>query len=588
MRLAITLPLSVVAGLSTGFAIFRAPHPAASPTPNAVRVSENATQSTATSDSNATTDAKTQRLITAALRKGNSNERENEVYLAIEALNADDFPRLLGNDAAFKAMIEKIADADWPTGPNLISGLIGRWLEVDRDAVIAWAPHALDLFTKEESADNWLLNLLSARIPEEMLALVSSRKEAKERTNIIKNAIPKLVAKDLSKARAWVANLTDPNDRREAETALQRGTVEVDPLLAIEMAESTKSRSDANNLLYFAAQSAAKMGPGILRQLVTMPMKPWMTAPLINELAERDPDLAVELVMKSRSDGYDASPSLCTAFAAMARRDPSLCMAKLEELKGRERAAAISTIGYNWASNDPAAALSWLMQQPVSERSSYHIGSSGTSNDTVVMGFSDWIQNAPAEARAWADALPPNATRDQLQIEVARVLATRGEYGEATRVLANLGKDVSPNAVAQVASTWARRDPRAAAEWAIAQEPGTAQSRALAGIVGTWADDDQAGVENWLAQFPPGETRDRSVKEFLFRRNSWTTTREQRTAEFDAWFGYIDDPWQRAQVARSSFRQRKLHDPAAARAWLSSLQNVDPEIIRTILRDNAD
>jgi hypothetical protein len=291
--------------------------------------------------------------------------------------------------------------------------------------------------------------------------------------------------------------------------------------------------------------------------------------------------------MKSRGDGGDNSVALCEAFAAMARRDRSQCLAKLEELQGPDLAAAVSAIGYTWATQDPTAGLAWLMQRPAAERSSYYIRTTG-NNDMLVQGFSDWMGNSPAEAQAWAAALPEGATRDELQSAILRVLASRGEPAEAISALTRLGKAADPAAVAQIAGAWARKDPQAAAEWAISQQPGPAQSRALAEVVGTWANDDQQGVEKWLAEFPPGEARDRSVRAFLWRRNAWTVGEEQRMAEFDTWFGLIDDPWHRALVARSNFFQRKSRDPEAARAWLSSLQNVDPEIIRATLRDHLN
>jgi hypothetical protein len=541
----------------------------------------------ARSDSTASTDVKAQRLV-AAVRKGDRIERENEMYLAIETLSSEDLRQLVGNGKALEAMVEKMTDIDWQTGRNLFSGLIARWLELDRSAVIAWVPHALDLFPKGKSAGGWMFDALAARMPEEMLALVPSRKEGSDRADIIRRALRNLAAKDSAKAREWLDQCTEPNDRREAETAFHLGLVQSDPLRAIELAESMANRSDAGNLLHSAAVSAGKMGPGILRQLANMPMKPWMATALINQFAERNPNLALELAMNLRGDGNDANSALCTAFAALTKRDPAQSLAKLEGLQGPDLAAAVSAIGYAWAAQDPKAALSWLMQRPVAERSNFNIRSVGESNDTLVMGFSGWMDNAPAEARAWADALPEGATRDMLQARIARALAADGKPAEAIQVLTRLGKAADPKELEEIARAWARRDPQAAADWAITQQPGPAQSRSLAGIVGTWANDDQHGVENWLAQFPPGEARDRSVSAFLWRSSAWTTSKDQRLGEFDTWFDLIDDPWQRALLARSSFWQRKSRDPAAARAWLSSLQNVDPELIRATLRDDPN
>ena len=137
-----------------------------------------------------------------------------------------------------------------------------------------------------------------------------------------------------------------------------------------------------------------------------------------------------------------------------------------------------------------------------------------------------------------------------MQTQLARLLAARGRPDEATQVVARLGQAADPKALADIASAWAQSDPRAAANWAIAQEPGPTQIRALAGIVRTWANDDEQAVENWLAQFPPGEVRDRTIVSFLSRTGEWPAGTEERIAEFDAWFDPVDDPWQRALAAR--------------------------------------
>ena len=184
------------------------------------------------------------------------------------------------------------------------------------------------------------------------------------------------------------------------------------------------------------------------------------------------------------------------------------------------------------------------------------------------------------------DALPAGDIRNAVQAQFARALADRGDSAEATQVLARLGPAADAKAIREVASIWARRDPNAAADWAIAQEPGPAQNSALAGIVSTWANDNPRGVEDWLAQFPAGEARDRSVAAFLARGSSWSAGSAEQLAEFDAWFGLIDDPWSRAQAAVQSFWRRKERDPAGARAWLAALPNLDPEVVRITPRDD--
>jgi hypothetical protein len=114
---------------------------------------------------------------------------------------------------------------------------------------------------------------------------------------------------------------------------MRLGTVQADPLRAIELAGSIESRQEANELLLAATASAAKMGTGVLRQLATTPMKPWMLWPILSEFSARDPELAVDLVLNSGAEGMIASNTLQNAFAALTQRDEGQSISKLEGLK---------------------------------------------------------------------------------------------------------------------------------------------------------------------------------------------------------------------------------------------------------------
>jgi hypothetical protein len=251
----------------------------------ALRERERSTDAAAWPDSPAATDAKAQRLVAAALRKGNPMERDNELYLAIEAFTAEDFRRLVADVGALKAMAEKLRGIDGDTSKALASAMIGRWLAVDPGTVMTWAPRMLELIPANQDARSYILDALAAKRPEEMLALVPSRKDAKERAEIISRALRELAQHDPAKARAWLAGCTDAADRRVAEKAVRLGMVQADPLRAVELAGSIENREEASTLLGAAAERAAKMGTGVLRQLATTPMKPWMLSSILNELA---------------------------------------------------------------------------------------------------------------------------------------------------------------------------------------------------------------------------------------------------------------------------------------------------------------
>lgn len=583
MRSIVILPLSLVAGLATGFAFFRGPSPLSRSEEAALGGTGTAADARAWPDSPGATDAKAQRLIAAALRKGSRMERQEELYLAIEALTADDLHRLVADFGALKAMAEKLDGMDWQTTGPLASGLIARWLVVDPGTVMTWAPRMLELVPKDQNARGLILDALAKKRPKETLELVAGRKDARERAEIISRALRELAIQDLPKARAWLEACSDPEDRRAAEKAVRAGTVQADPLRAIELAGSIKDRNEAAQLINAAAQRAAKIGIGTLRALATMPMEPWMTAQVSGVLAERDPELAVELALKSNAEPNASAQALRQGFSSLALRDPTAAIARMENLSGRQLGTAVSSIGMIWAMRDPVAALTWLSALTPEQR--VNPDSWGGDSDTFLQVYVNWANREQGAARAWADALPAGATRDAVQTRLAQALAAQDQPAEAAKLLARLGSAADPKAFASVADAWAGRDPQAAADWALAQPPGPTQSRALASIVGRWANDNPQGVGDWLAQFPAGEARDRSVAAFLSRNSAWVGSDAERVGEFDAWFELIDDPWQRAQVAVQNFWARRTRDSAGARTWLASLPNVDPEIVRIFLRD---
>jgi hypothetical protein len=537
--------------------------------------------------SGASMEAKTAHVISVATRKTGYSTRENDLYLAIEAFGAEDLRRLAGDFDAFKTMAEKLRKTSSHTRDTVVSALLERWLSLDPAGASAWLPQALEKIPAKDNLRTTIVSIFAKERPMDVLALVNPKRDASERASLISPALRQLAAHDLPRAQAWLDACTDEDDRLAASRGMRAGIVEADPLRAIEMAGAAKSRFEGSQLLNSAAQYAANTGKGVLRQLVTMPMEPWMLSIVLRSFADQDPALAVDLALQSLVDSDDPDGTAYgtkIAFAALAKRDPAQAIAKIEGLAGLEVSTAVSAIASSWVARDPAAALSWLAGKPPSERMD-NDRSYANSSDSLVHGFYDWTRGDLNAARAWAAALPAGETHDLLHAVLGRTLAERGNLAGAMQVMANLGKAADPKAIGDIAEAWAREDPQAAADWAIAQPLGPAQSSALAGVVATWANDNPRGVQEWLAQFPAGEARDRSVCTYLERSGAWALSSEARIAEFDTWFDLIGDPWQRAQAAIDNYWARQTLNPEAARAWLTSLPNVDPELIRRTLRE---
>jgi len=346
---------------------------------------------------------KTQHLIDVALEQGSKEKQHREVYRAIQALTAEDFREWLANPEAWKTLAAKLEKGSGGIEERLAESLAIRWLEVEPDGVATWAPRALDLIPQTKLR-RFFLETLAEKRPEDALAMLPWRKDPKGRAAMIAIALRELAIKNGTKARAWLEGCTDPSDRVAAEKAFRLGTVEADPLKAIELASAMTNRGEASEMLRAAATSAAKRNPGLLRELVTASMPGWMLAVVLDDFPERDPETAVELMKNATGSEVNLSFALERAFTTLAERNRTEAMAKLEGLTPRQRGTALAAIAGQWAWSDPVAAMNWLASQPPADRTDENRPMA--DRDTLTVTFGTWVQRQPAEARAWAALCP--------------------------------------------------------------------------------------------------------------------------------------------------------------------------------------
>ena len=207
-----------------------------------------------------------------------------------------------------------------------------------------------------------------------------------------------------------------------------------------------------------------------------------------------------------------------------------------------------------------------------------------SGNDVLVTMFSSWASDSPSDARTWADALPEGTTRHAVQSALAGSLAANGEFVQAAHVLARLGSAADAKAVADVAGTWARRDPQAVLNGRSRRRRDRRKARPRRHR-SNWANAIRK-VGNWRHNFRPRSTRS-IVGAFFGGAAAWTGGNDERMQEFDRWFDLIDDPWRRAQVARSSFGSGSgAIPPEHVRALITNKRRSG--IDRMTLRDNSD
>ncbi len=580
MRLVVALPLSLAAGLASGFVCFRETAPGRSAKAAvANRKAVGIAASTATVVPAEDTEARAQRLIAIAAGGGEWREQYSELYLAIQSFTAGDFDHWLNDPAALKAVLDRMKSTPIGTFDSIIHSLIARWIALDPEAVATWAPRLLKTFPSSYEYFHIREALIKKR-PDVVLAFMESNGELTAWNEPLEKTVCALAARDERKAREWMKTITDPATRAEAEMALWTGIVQADPLRVVELASPLTKRSHAQSLLAQAAMTASEKGTSALRRLVTAPMPDWMRAYILHHLADRDPDTVLDLASKITAAEEKLQFGVELAMKAMARRDLEKAKAKIDDLPEMLRDTAVKAVATQWAQTNRMAALHWQAGLSKTERKGP--GEYGG----FIASLTALAEHDPTAARAAGETLPAGEVRNEALGRLAEsFVRDGGDYDEAVRTYGLMGEAANLEKLSDATQRWASRNPQAAAEWATARPTAALQIRALSDVVSIWGDADPTAVQAWLTQFPAGEVRDHSIAAFLLREKSGSPDVTVLPAEFDTWFEVMEDPWQRTRVARRSYEERKKTDPAAARTWLASLPRLDAEVVRITLRD---
>ncbi|MGJ3242662.1 MAG: hypothetical protein ACFE0O_06905 [Opitutales bacterium] len=191
----------------------------------------------------------------------------------------------------------------------------------------------------------------------------------------------------------------------------------------------------------------------------------------------------------------------------------------------------------------------------------FMVGSSGTQERPAPGSTSE--ATAPTPADQQATGRPAPATQRPVQSPAGGagapepdpgslfVWAERTEDPETARLMTELAVRL-----------WQRTDPRAAANWVLAQRGREDREALMYAVLVPWFDRDSLAVSRWLNTLPNDPVLDSAIGYLA------TTAARDDPAAAMSWAASITDPKRREThqlaVAVQWFRQ----DPAAARAWL--------------------
>ncbi len=196
----------------------------------------------------------------------------------------------------------------------------------------------------------------------------------------------------------------------------------------------------------------------------------------------------------------------------------------------------IRSLSWNWAMQDPAAALTWIgniatgrtydqavnyalqkLDSTAPTDAAAFIGQmadASTRDGAITQLAGAWAQSDLDGALTWAQALPATdgKARGSALNQAMANWETNDPTGAAAYIDQNLRNDPNFNSVAnQLANKWVAADPSAALAWASSLPPGQAQTDSLATIFGNFTKADPTSAWAQVQQLPDGEARNKAM-----------------------------------------------------------------------------
>ena len=557
-------------------------------------------------------DASVADSILAAVHVRDYFRRRHDIYAVGQQLNRE----------TIRAAMEATQQFSETDRENAQDALVARWLELDPAAAYEWVGvlpkqgqrmdlmreffHSMGLrdpataltFLAQYNAgpnrgEDFTYNVFQAWSVHDPSAAADAALslQKKERGSALSVALGRWAKRDPQGALARVAQLTDPELRRDQLRNVLHKWAEEDPQAAVNHALNLPPGKERNDALASVVSGAASADHDVALRLVgQMPAGTARIETLtrvVRELGYYEPKVAAEFVL-ALPPGRQGD-SVYQVASSLARQDHATAIewaGRLTSASARE--AAMRTIVQEWSSDDPRAAAQ------------YCVGNALGTPEPVGSVVANWARTDAREALAWAGALPAGPQRDtalaggiaalggsdpQEAATLATTMLSGQKQSQAFGSIAEAwaAKDpgaaaawagqlsdrtVRTNALSSVASAWVRQDPAAAAAWA-AHSPESAH--ALSTISREWAVQDSKTAAKWLDTLPSGGTRDSAVMGF----SQAVTDADPEGAA--AWAATIAQPQQRDNAISQVFQQWKRTDPKSAEAWLRATPALSAE-----------
>ncbi len=354
---------------------------------------------------------------------------------------------------------------------------------------------------------------------------------------------------DLGKALSNAAEITDPQQRQQAHATILSTVAQRDPLKALDLLDKNPllSRNGQGRDPSQAAVSALQIPAGIRRQQAL--------GGLMQSWATRDPDAAWAWANGLESP-QDRLVALERATSSVMSRNPTFVAEHLSDIPaGRSRSRAITGLAWQWAMQDPDAALKWA-------QGSLSYQESASAIPQIVAG---WSQRDPAAAASYAAAITDPKARDAA---LNNLIWGWGQHdpSSAANFFAKLPEsEQRRHYLSNVARQWASADPRAALDWAVRLSNPSERSSSLSSVLSSWAETDPASAAQSLLSVNDQDARTRAADNLT---STWVRSDPNAAVR---WAQALPEGPSRANAYRGLISSWIEHDELAATRWLDQL-----------------
>jgi len=348
-----------------------------------------------------------------------------------------------------------------------------------------------------------------------------------------------------------------PAIRTNAERAAMQALAETNAMAALARLESMPPGQARDSLLTTIAQTYGRQNPDLaLAWARSLPPAQSQAAlrSVIMGVASVDPDRAFDLVLANLESGR-VNSSLPPELASLSlTSDLSLILTlstigsgaqdvdfgrmvdRLASIQNPQVRSMLSQTVGSWSRADPEAALNWAVANVSRlDPSAFAQMAQGLAQQDPARALAmvdrvppdqrpQWVQglaqqfaqNDPAQARNLIERYRGQPEYSALYGTVASTMARTDPAAAAALMQeAPAGSSVeNRSAVAQIAREWSRRDPAAAADWALGLDQ-TMQRQALTLVATSWAERDLAAAEGWLMGMSRGASRDTALDGYV-------------------------------------------------------------------------